>query len=98
MLLKDLLQHKIIFQWLPEHEATFVQARKTLSADASLAYYDARKETQLFTDASRLKGLRFFLKQKQEDGIWRTVQAGSRYLSPAESRYAMIELEMLGIA
>jgi len=98
MPLKELLQHKAVFQWLPEHEATFVQARKTLSADASLAYYDARKETRLITDASRLKGLGFFLKQKQEDNSWRTVQAGSRFLSAAESRYAMIELEMLGIA
>ena len=30
------------------------------------------------------------------DGIWKPVQAGSRFLTPTESRYAMIELEALG--
>lgn len=32
------------------------------------------------------------LKQKEAEGKWRMVQAGSRYLSRAGSRYAMIEL------
>ena len=30
------------------------------------------------------------------DGIWKPVQAGSRFVTPTESRYAMIELEALG--
>ena len=29
------------------------------------------------------------------DGVWKPVQAGSRFLTPTESRYAMIELEAL---
>ncbi len=64
----------------------------------ALAYYDATRPTTLFTDASRLKGLGFVLKQQQENGEWRVVQAGSRFIAPAESRYAMIELECLGAA
>ena len=61
-----------------------------------LAYYDPTKETSLHVDASRLKGMSFVLKQKQSDGTWRFVQAGSRFLTETESRYAMIEIELLG--
>ena len=52
----------------------------------------------LATDASRLKGLGFILRQQSQDGSWRVTQAGSRFLSNAETRYAMIELELLAIS
>ena len=42
-------------------------------------------------------GLGFILQQKHNDK-WLTVQTGSRFLTDAESRYAVIELEMLGVA
>ena len=54
--------------------------------------------TSLVVDASRLNGLGFVLKQQQEDESWRPVQAGSRFLTSAETPYAMVELEMLAIA
>ena len=38
------------------------------------------------------------LKQKQPDGYWKAVQAGSWYLTSAEERYAMVELKLLAIA
>jgi hypothetical protein len=47
-------------------------------------------------DASRLNGIGFVLKQ-EIDGIWRPVQAGSRFLTETEGRYAMVELELLAI-
>ena len=40
----------------------------------------------------------FILKKKDAESSWRIVQAESRYLAEAESRYAMIELECLGAA
>jgi hypothetical protein len=63
-----------------------------------LAYYDPTRPTALHTDASRLSGLEFILKQQQTNGDWKMVQAGSRLIVPAESRYAMIELECLAAA
>lgn len=63
-----------------------------------MAFYDAGLPTDLRVDASLLNGLGFVLKQQGDDGIWKTVQAGSRFLSSAESRYAMIELECLAAA
>ena len=47
-------------------------------------------------DASR-QGLGFVL-QQQSDDTWVMIQAGSRFLSDAESRYAIIELEVLAVA
>lgn len=51
-------------------------------------------KTILATDASRLKGLAFVLLQLV-NGVWRPVQAGSRFATPTKSRYVMIELEAL---
>ena len=48
----------------------------------------------LQTDAARSKGLGFALLQ-QHGGIWRLIQCGLRFLADTESRYAMVELEML---
>ena len=61
-----------------------------------LAFYNPERETTLHVDASRLNGLGFILKQRDANtNEWWMVQAGSRFLSPAESRYAIIELECL---
>ena len=94
----SLLKKHTSFDWLPAHDDAFLAARSILSKVPALAYYDATRPTTLFTDASRLRGLGFVLKQQQPDGEWRMVQAGSRFIVPAESRYAMIELECLGAA
>ena len=51
----------------------------------------------MFTDASLKHGLGFYLKQQQTDNDWKTIQTGSRTLTPAETRYAPIELELQAI-
>ncbi|PAA65850.1 hypothetical protein BOX15_Mlig025290g1 [Macrostomum lignano] len=95
--LRPLLSEKNLFQWGDEHQTAFEEARRRLAIAPTLAYYDQRKPTALHTDASRLKGIGFLLKQQQTDGSWRVVQAGSRFISETESRYAMIELELLAV-
>ena len=96
--LSPLLKKGLIWEWTTTHEEAFLRARETLSGISDLAFYNSNNPTALHVDASRLFGLGFILKQKDADGNWRMVQAGSRYLSEAESRYAMIELECLGAA
>ena len=98
MPLKSLLKKGVMFQWLPEHQSAFDLAREHLASTKVLAYYSPSRQTRLVVDASRLNGLGFVLKQLQDDGNWKPVQAGSRFLTSAETRYAMIELEMLAIA
>ena len=70
--------------------------KKVLASPAVLAPFDPNLPTMLQTDASRLKGLGFALLQKHGE-VWKLVQCGSRFISETESRYAMIELELLGV-
>ena len=61
-----------------------------------LSYFDMSRPTRL-CDAS-CQGLGFILQQQDSSGTWSLVRAGSRFLTDAESRYAIIELEMLAVA
>lgn len=69
-----------------------------LSTINDLAFYDPGRLTSLHVDASRLNGLGFLLKPLDDSNLWRFVQAGSRFISDAESCFAMIELECLSAA
>ena len=96
--LRPLLKQSVQFQWDTSHQETFDQARHALAnSDFVVAYYDPKKPTALHTDASRLKVLGFILRQQRQDGSWCVTQAGSRFLSNAETRYTMIELKLLAI-
>ena len=61
-----------------------------------LFFFDTNKPTRLCTDANR-HGLGFILQQQNQNGTWSLTQAGSRFLSDTEGRYAIIELEMLAV-
>ena len=96
--LRPLLSSKNELLWEQHHERAFELAKAMLTSIPTMAYFNPRCPTSLSTDASRLKGFGFVLRQQQDDGAWRVVQAGSRFLTPAESRYATIELEATAIA
>ena len=68
-----------------------------LASPPTLSFYDPSRPMFLRTDASHLHRLGFILMQKQDDNSWHIVQCGSRFLTETESRYAAIELELLGI-
>ena len=76
---------------------TFQTAKESLTDAPVLSFFDMSKPTRLWTDASH-QGLGFILQQQDNSGTWSLIQAGSRFLTDAESRYAIIELEMLAIA
>jgi hypothetical protein len=98
--LAPLLRKDFVWEWTQQHETDFQAARAALSSSSvsKLAFYNPAHPTSLHVDASRLRGLGFILRQQQTNGSWNVVQAGSRFLSDAESRYAMIELECLAAA
>ncbi len=96
--MKSLLKKGIKFDWLLEHKEAYLKACEHLGLLKALTYYDPSRKTRLIADASRLFGLGFVLKQEVESDVWKMVQAGSRFLSNAETRYAMIELELLATA
>ena len=79
-----------------EHDKAFTRAKRHLVDVPTLAYFEMAKPTRLCTDASR-HGVGFVLQQQSDTGQWTLVQAGSRFLTPTESRYAVIELELLAV-
>lgn len=79
------LSKNAVFQWLPEHDDAFMEAKSRLSSAPVLTYFAVDRKTILATDASRLKELTFVLLQLVDD-VWKPVQAGSCFLTPAESR------------
>ena len=91
--LRPLLSTKNEYTWLPDHDHVFTQAKQQLVSVPVLAFYDLGKHTRLCTDAS-WHSIRFILQQQSPVGQWSLVQAGSRFLSEAESQYAVIELRV----
>ena len=94
--LRPLLSTKNEFLWSSYHqEAAFSHIKTSLTTTPMLSFFDISKPTKLSTDASR-RGLGCVLQQKTGPK-WTLVQAGSQFLSDAETRYAVIELEMLAV-
>ena len=95
--LRPLLRKDTQFLWLPDHEEAFRAAKKILTSDALVGYYDLSKPVRLLTDASRLHGLGYCLLQDSDDGQPKIIQCGSRSLLPQENRYSATEIELLAI-
>ena len=91
-----LLSPKNDFQWSETHNQAFQTAKKHLTVVPILSFFDTNKPTRLRTNASH-HGLGFILQQQNQGGMWSLTQAGSRFLSDTEGRYAIIELEMLAV-
>ncbi len=94
--LRPMLSTKNEFMWSPDLDKAFITAKQALTSAPTVAFFNLDKTTCLCTDASR-QGLGFVLQQKNGDN-WTLIQAGSRFLSDAESRYAIIELELLAVS
>ena len=80
---RPLLAKNAVFQWLPEHDHAFEKTKSRLASTRVLTYFAVKRATLLATDGCRLNGLGFFLLQ-MVDNVWKPVQAGSRFLTPAE--------------
>ena len=95
--LRDLLSKKNVWRWEENHTRCFEEIKKTLADPVCLATYDARKETLIRTDGSKLNGISVVVYQKQANDKWRVIDCASRYLQDAEKRYYPIEIKMLAI-
>ena len=97
--MQPLLKKNNVYQWLPEHQMAFDKVKEILTSENGpiLAQFDPKLPVTLITDASRT-GLGYIL--AQDDGLGghtRLITCGSRFLSPAEANYAVIELECMAI-
>jgi DNA-binding protein Fis len=91
--LRQLLKKDSAFSWTAEHEVSFNKCKDLLNSSLCVVPFTSDRPTCLYTDASCLNGLGFVLMQEG-----RVIQAGSRSLIDAETRYAVIELEATAIA
>ena len=89
--LHNLLKKDVEWTWSENQQESFEDIKETLTNAPVLAYYDPEKELLLENDASEY-GLGAVISQ---DG--KPVAYASRTLSPAETRYAQIEKEMLAV-
>ena len=94
--LRELLRTRHMFQWLAPRDAAFTAVKEVLLSPSLLAHFDAALPTVLQTDASRRKGLGYALLQQHPSG-WRLVSVWVPDFvnGTTESRYAVVELEML---
>ena len=83
--LRLLLKTKNHFMWDASHDQAFDATKQALSVTPTLAYYDPGCPTALHTDASRLRGLGFVLKQKKADGKWHLPRAPADDPAPEDS-------------
>ena len=106
---KPFLSPRCTFSWSAELEQAF-QASKQAIIEAirtGVEIFDITRRTCLRPDWSN-RGIGYFLLQQHCscsssvpdccNGGWRITLAGSRFLSPAEQRYAAIEGEALAVA
>ena len=96
--LQLILKPKNKFLWMEEHQIAFDAVKAILTDENGLClrHFDPKLPVTLTTDASRT-GLGFILTQADTDGTVGLVQCGSRFLSPAEANYAVVELEAMAI-
>ena len=105
---KHLLSPNTSFVWTSELSDAFEKSKSAIveAIKHGVEIFDPEKPTCLRTDYSQT-GIGFFLGQKHcscreikvgccSDG-WRITLAGSRFLRPAETRFAPVEGESLGV-
>lgn len=106
---RDFLKPHVTFQWNDEMQQLFEEAKSRIIQEVKhgVEIFDRNRPTCLATDWSK-DGVGFWLYQKHcgchpphklfccKDG-WKIVLVGSRFTSPAESRYAPIEGEALAV-
>ena len=92
--LRKLLKKDVLFQWTDSHEKEFQELKSKVSSDACLHYFDTLKPVTLQVDISKV-GQGAVLMQKDSQGRDWPVVFAPKSLTPAETRYANIEHEVL---
>ncbi|XP_035658200.1 uncharacterized protein K02A2.6-like [Branchiostoma floridae] len=89
--IRELLKEDVEYKWSASHTEDLNKIKQLISEKTTLQYYDREKPVILQVDAS-IKGVGAALIQ---DG--KPIAFASKALSPAETRYANIERELLAV-
>ena len=99
--LRPLLKKSNEWLWTEVHDAAFRSVKDALIKPPVLQPFNPKLPTLLRTDASRPKGLGYVLLQDHSEDpsepMWKLVPCGSRFITDTESRYSMVELELLAV-
>ena len=95
--MRQLLKKDVPFIWSDDINKEFEDSRELLTSEKILKPFDPSLTTELLTDASRLHGLGYILLQRSSDSTPRLIKCGSCSLTPAQTRYATVELELLAV-
>ena len=93
--MRRLLKKDTKWEWTKEINDDFEQLKKEITETPCLAHFDPKKENCITTDACNT-GLGATLWQK-EDENFRPIAFASRFLTDCERKYAINELELLGV-
>ena len=93
--MQKLLKRDVKWEWTNEINDDFEQLKKEITEAPCLARFDPKKDNFITTDACNT-GLGTTLWQKQ-NGAFRPVAFASRFLTDCEKKYAINELELLGV-
>ena len=93
--MRRLLKKDTKWEWTKEINDDFEQLKKEITETPCLAHFDPKKENFITTDACNT-GLGATLWQK-EDENFRPIAFASRFLTDCERKYAINELELLGV-
>ena len=94
--LHRLLKKDVPWNWTSVEQRTYETCKSSLSSDALLVHYDAKRELRLACDASSY-GLSAVINHVMNDGHERPIAFASRTLSAREKNYAQIEKEALSL-
>ncbi|KAK7099536.1 hypothetical protein V1264_003664 [Littorina saxatilis] len=89
--LRSLTKQNTPWAWTETHETAFDTIKQALSATTTLAYFDPKKHTEIYVDASPV-GVAGLLCQEG-----RTIAYASRVLTAVEQRYSQTEREALAV-
>lgn len=94
--LRNLTRKDTKFVWGQREQQSFQALTSAISDVTMLSYYDTRKKTALFTDASPV-GVNAILAQLDGTGLYRPVNIASRSLTDTEKKYDQLEREALAM-
>lgn len=94
--LHALLKKEVSWNWNPDCERAFNEAKSVLLSDCVLAHYEEGRPLVLSVDSSAY-GLGGVLAHRYPDGSERPVSCVSRTLNAAEANYSQLDKEALAI-
>ena len=93
--LRSLTHTRAVWKWAGEHEREFHDLKKLITEEPIMKFYDPSLPIKISSDASK-SSLGCVLMQKHGEHFY-PISYASREMTSAETQYAMIEKELLGI-